>query len=244
MFSLLNQFKKILKSRSSYHLSFIEYENKSTIKIDFETSQNSNGYYLFLDTETTGLPLNPYETAEKISNWPNIVSISWLVFDIEEKIIEEKYYIIKQKEKIPEDSIQIHGITDEISQVKGEDIDVVLSNLSNAAKNSKIIIAHNIDFDLPVIESEFLRNNFSKQFEGHEKICTMKGSKDFVGIYAYNRENDYSYTKFPKLKELFRKCFPDALTKIIDENFHNSNTDVKVTAICFLKLKEQGVIKI
>ena len=40
-------------------------------------------YYLFFDTETTGLPNDYNASPNQLDNWPRIVQIAWLLHDCE-----------------------------------------------------------------------------------------------------------------------------------------------------------------
>lgn len=240
-------FKKLFSSKGAdkkYNLTIKPTTDvKATYEISFKNSKSNEGYFLVIDTETTGLPVNSYDKPENLKNWPYIVSIGWLLFDKDGLLISENYHILKQKNKIPENSILIHRITDEIASEIGEDPKGVFEKLSTDEKNSKIIIAHNIDFDLPIIQSEFFRNDLQKPFLAHEKICTMKSSMSFVGIIGESNKDYFTY-KYPKLKETFGKCFQETYHFYFDDSLHNSLIDAKTAALCFFKLFELKVINL
>ena len=44
--------------------------------------------YLFLDTETTGLPLRYGRPAAQIGNWPRLVQVAWLLTDADGHPVE------------------------------------------------------------------------------------------------------------------------------------------------------------
>lgn len=212
---------------------------REKIDIEFEDSNKTEGQYLVIDTETTGLPQNRYDKPENLNNWPHIVQLAWILFDDEGKAIELKEYILKQKVRIPPSATEKHGITNTIMEEKGVDPKTVLTEFLEAIKRAKIIVAHNIDYDVPIIEAEFLRNGFEKQLKKVDKICTMKVGKNICKVPgAYD---DY---KYPTLMELFKKCFYDYATSfnpLYDK--HNALMDAGLTAKCFFKLKELNKIK-
>ena len=71
-------------------------------------------YLFFFDTETTGLPKSWTAPPADVENWPYIVQIAWVIFDIEENIIKEQSYIVKPEGyTIPESASKIHRITNE-----------------------------------------------------------------------------------------------------------------------------------
>jgi DNA polymerase III epsilon subunit-like protein len=218
-----------------------EVKKEWTEKFDltFEESNSTEGKYLIVDTETTGLPRNRYDEPENLNNWPYIVQLAWILLDKEGKLVEHKEYILKQNIKIPSRAIEIHGITNTIMEEKGIEPKSVLAELVEATKKTKVLVAHNIDFDVPILEAEFLRNGFEKQLEKMSRICTMKIGKNFCKLRSTNGKYRY-----PTLMELFKKCFydrPVSFQPLYDK--HNALTDVALTAKCFLKLKEVGKIK-
>lgn len=212
---------------------------RENIDIAFEDSTKTEGQYLVIDTETTGLPQNKQDRPENLENWPHIVQLAWILFDDEGKTIELKEYILKQEVSIPPSATEKHGITNTIMAEKGVDTKTVLTEFIKAIKRTKSIVAHNIDYDVPIIEAEFLRNGFEKQLGKINKICTMKVGKNFCKLPgAYD---DY---KYPTLMELFKKCFYDYATSfkpLYDK--HNALMDAGLTAKCFFKLKELNKIK-
>jgi DNA polymerase III epsilon subunit-like protein len=70
---------------------------------------------LIFDTETTGLPKARLPSSRGPNNWPHIVSISWVILDAHtNKVVDIRSFVIKPRNwTIPEDSIKIHGITQE-----------------------------------------------------------------------------------------------------------------------------------
>lgn len=118
--------------------------------------------HVVFDIETTGLITGDRDklpTAKTLNNYPKIVSFSWIKFDSDDRIMLKKNYIIKVDD-IPEKSIQIHGITNEISKSQGTDIKTVLADFLKDIEDTYILIAHNIKFDYHVVLAELYRNNF------------------------------------------------------------------------------------
>ena len=172
------------------------------------------------DVETTGLPKRRNRPFTDFENWPYIVQISWLVYNEKLGEIESiNDHIIKLPENqlIPEDSIKIHGITNEMMREKGENILDVLMEFKKDISNSNVLVAHNLDFDTSIISVELLRNNLRNAiyFYRGEKYCTMHATKKL-------------FRRWPKLIELHRKFFKSTPT-----NLHNSLIDVYVCFRCF-----------
>ena len=147
---------------------------ETRITIKFDESQNDFGAFLVFDVETTGLPKVRGAKLEDLNNWPRVVQISWLLLDADLKEVNSETYYIKQEQSIPIEAIKIHKIDDSIIAEKGEEPRIVFENLLRDLKRTSYIVAHNIDFDAPIIEAEFLRLGIKKPFKSLKKLCTMK----------------------------------------------------------------------
>jgi DNA polymerase III epsilon subunit-like protein len=206
----------------------------------FDESETNIGEYLFLDIETTGLPKVRDPKPEEFEYMPRIVQISWYLLDSSMKAVNVENCYLKQEAPIPKESIKIHGITDEIIVEKGEDANEVFDRFQLDIRKAKYVIAHNIEFDLPIIESEFLRLEVKKPFKGKIKLCTMKEGTRFCKIPSYSGRG----YKYPKLEELLEHCYFPGWSNIRVTEAHNAQVDVAITIKCFIKLKELGYIKI
>jgi DNA polymerase-3 subunit epsilon len=189
-------------------------------------------YYLFFDTETTGLPLNWKAPVSNTLNWPRIVQIAYHTYDlIGNKISIDAFIIQPDGFTIPSEASKIHRITTERAYKEGMPINAVLEILYKEINKAKCVVAHNISFDEKVLGAEFLRNNMVNILVGKDKICTMEKSTNFCRI-----KGDYGY-KWPKLSELHYKLF----NKNFEEE-HDASIDIKATAKCFWELKRIGEI--
>lgn len=190
--------------------------------------------YLFFDTETTGLPRNRNAPVSDLNNWPRLVQIVWQQYDDSEEQISSHDHIIKpQGFTIPYASARIHGISTERAIKEGTSLKVVLSEFSKAISQSKILIAHNMDFDGKIIGAEFLREDIPNSFFQTTRICTKVSSTDFCQI-----PGPYGY-KWPTLSELHFALFNTGF-----KESHDAVVDVIVCAKCFFELKRRGIIKI
>lgn len=210
------------------------------INLEFEPSSKTKGTYLVFDLETTGLPINRNGPPDDFKNWPYIIQIAWLLFDDENKLIEHKDFYVKQSVEIPISATQIHGMTTTMMLEKGKDPKEVYQTFKKVIDNTEYLICHNIDFEIPVINCEFLRNELHYDFSGKKQFCTMKSGASFCKIPPLNKKGEY---KWPKLSELYAKCFfPDHVIKNISGS-HNASIDAAMTAQCFFKLKELSLLK-
>lgn len=190
--------------------------------------------YFFFDTETTGLPLNWNAPVSDLNNWPRMIQVGYIIYDLEGNHIETKEYIIRPENfEIPEESSNIHGITTDKALAEGIELSIVLNELYQKITSSTIVVAHNISFDEKILGAEFLRKNLNNVLDIKRKICTMKSSVSYCAI-----PNQYGKYKWPKLEELHKKLF----NKNFD-NAHNALADIQATADCFWKLKALKVIQ-
>ena len=158
--------------------------------------------YLFFDTETTGLPKNRDAAIRGPDNWPHIVSISWQVYENTTHIRSESFIVKPIKWYIPEDSIKIHGITNQKALIEGLDLnDVMIKFMS---EKPDYLIAHNIDFDYNVIVNALLWDLKMPYPRFPKLFCTMKESRNIMKIPFGNGRPGY---KPPKLSELYEFIF-------------------------------------
>lgn len=191
---------------------------------------------IVFDTETTGLPKSRYAHIQHTWLFPYVVQLSWLVYDTGKNKIEKvEDHIIRLPEHItiPEESMKIHGITNEKMQEEGKLMSVVLKRFLRDLSNSKCIIAHNIEFDKKILDVECFREQYKLLSNYRKKeFCTMKNSIHTCKILKKNHEKFKSKFKFPKLIELHEKLFESK-----PNNLHNALIDILVCFRCFYKLK-------
>ncbi|RPG58266.1 MAG: DNA polymerase III subunit alpha [Flavobacteriales bacterium TMED191] len=141
--------------------------------------------YLIFDTETIGLPTDFNAHYSDVQNWETArcVQLAWQLHDKFGVLIDSGNDIIKpQGFEIPQASIKIHRITNEIAQEEGRQINYVLEKFSTALSKANFIIGHNVSFDINVIGSEYFRNDNSFVFPEIFIIDTMKTTVEFCKI--------------------------------------------------------------
>ena len=194
--------------------------------------------FLVFDTETNGLPGNFKFPAEYVKNWPNIVQLSWGIYDNKGNELNFYDYIIKPNGFIiTEESSKIHGITNEIACREGHAIKDVLYHFKESLCKVHYIVAHNFHFDINTLGAECIRNNIKLSYKSIKKeICTMKLTTTFCNIPSTYYKNEL---KWPKLQELYTKIFDKPF-----ENCHNSKYDVMACAKCLFYCIENDIIHI
>lgn len=216
--------------------------------LDFDTDTESGerirkspfkNVRLYIDTETTGLPIDYKEHYTKLENWPYIVQVALIIEDDNYGILAKRDIIVKPDSyTIPESASNIHGITNEKAK-SGEKREDVFNYLDLVLNNTDIIIGHNASFDLNIIKAEIVRTkgvgNVLFEKKNHTIIDTMRVGKDFCKIPGNFMYGDY---KYPKLDELYYKLFNKHF-----ENQHNAMADVEATYECYKELLRLGIYR-
>lgn len=199
---------------------------------------------LIFDTETTGLlPKRPSDII------PYITQLSFIIYDIKEEMIRTSFnaYIrLPQGIQIPQIVTDITGITNEICEEKGIPIQEALAAFYHAMTMSDCIVAHNIEFDITMLQIEINRNlkslttysQIDDLFDANRLAyynigidCTMKLTVKECSLLRTSDKN-YTYKKYPKLSETYEYLF-----KKTPQNLHNSMVDTIVCLRCYLKCK-------
>ena len=205
---------------------------------------------LTFDTETSGLPKTRTISPDNLELWPHIMQLSYIIYDTELNdisLIKDEIIKIPEEVSVSEDSIKLHGITKEMTQIKGIQIHEALSEFFNHLKKADKVVGHNIKFDIDMLRVETLRFIWEKKelqkkaiLEAKHNLhyltnlvniyCTMENSIDLCNIQTLDKFGK-PYTKWPKLSELHFKLFGTN-----PNHLHNSLVDVLVTLRCFMML--------
>lgn len=180
---------------------------------------------IFFDCETTGLPANDKISAlQHRSNWPDLVSICWMIFENHTLQKKEEYIIRPEFYEIPPESTKIHGITQRRAEQEGTPLGVVLTKFADDIKGANVLCAHNLHFDKNVFFHAYkwrLNRDPMRVWPINAEFCTMKESKDDLKLPSkYPKANDLY--KSPKLSELYYAQFGVPM-----ENAHTAGGDVE-----------------
>ena len=133
--------------------------------------------YLIFDTETSDLPRRWDAPASDINNWPRLVQLAWVVCDDSGRTLEQETHLIKPIGfEIAQGAIDRHGITNEFAEQYGGELLPVLDRFHRAVKAAKMVVGHNVSFDVKVMGSEFIRAGMKDPFSRKRKRCTMKAA--------------------------------------------------------------------
>ena len=189
-------------------------------------------YYLFFDTETTGVPKDDSAPASNTKKWPRLVQLAWILTDKEGNTLSSSCNIIKPEGfTIPDDAAKIHGINTYKAMREGKLLRSVISDFLKAAEKARWLVGHNVAFDQKVVGAELFRLGITDTISTVKAVCTMAVSKDFCEI-----PGGYYGFKPPKLQELHQKLFGTTF-----DNAHDAMADVKATKKCFFELKRLDI---
>jgi DNA polymerase-3 subunit epsilon len=186
---------------------------------------------LFFDTETTGLPKQRNRSAtEDPNNWPEPVSISWIVTQ-DSKILRAKSYIVKPGGwTIPEESVQIHGIPQDLAVAQGLDLNTILGEFIRDLRSVDVVVAHNLDFDKNVMTAASIRLKHDHALLWPQlEFCTMESSRVLCKIPLLSQNALFKF-KSPKLSELYKHLFGQDPQKLL---LHSSLGDVMILYTIF-----------
>ena len=174
---------------------------------------------IVVDTETSGIP--------GVGKQTTIVQFSYVIYDCERnEIIKEVDQIIRQPDGfiIPEDSIRIHRITNEMCECRGVDLMNILNEFIEDTRDCYRIVGHNVKFDVRMMSMSL------KDLQSIENYKNVDRKINYIENHMIPKSGEVmkSY-KYPKLSELHIKIFgkcPDGL--------HNALVDVKACLNCYI----------
>lgn len=176
---------------------------------------------LFIKIESNGLPKTKENVITKdiLDKYPNLISLYYKIGKINKDtnkvdISVQSYHIIKPDFELNKYAQKVHELSaEELS--KGEDIKDVLNKMNKDLNdnNVKIIIGHNVLFDLNLTKAEILRNNLNIDLEKYELVDTI----------SYN----HAY-EFPKLEALYENLYGRKFRKS-----HKRKSLINIIIKCF-----------
>lgn len=182
---------------------------------------------LFFDTETTG-----FRTPEFT---PEIVQIGAILQDTEKKIpLAELNLLVKNKHPIPEQATEIHGITDTLTGCFGIDNDVADNMFALLAAKADVLVAHNIEFDVDIIDGAWPVSRGIVKDKKH--LCTMRSLIEVMKLPRNGNDFHNSLSdryKAPKLIEAYRHFFGRDF-----EGEHDAMADVRACRDIYFAMME------
>ena len=176
---------------------------------------------MFIKIESNGLPKNNNNkiTVDNLDKYPNLISLYYKIGKINNDtnkvdISLQSYNIIKPTFELNKYAQKVHELTEE-ELSNGNDIKDVLNNMKKDMddNNVKIIIGHNVLFDLNLTKAEILRNELSIDLDKYDLVDTI--------TYKHSYE-------FPKLEVLYEKLYGKKFKKS-----HKRKSLINIIIKCF-----------
>lgn len=189
-------------------------------------------FFLFIDTETSGLPKNWRAPYSKENNWPHILQMAWIIFDKNFlEIKRENHYFKNDGFAIDKSAQKIHKITAEFLKIHGEPLEPVMRSFCKDMEQFKpLVIGHFIELDFHMVNVELNRLGMESIFGSSTFYCTMKTSADYV------TNSIISHLKLDKFYTILFNEEP--------EETHNALTDALNTSKIFFHLLDNKKISI
>lgn len=219
-----------------------KYHENNTILLLFPYAMTTTTKRLLcFDTETTGLPSSRGASIYDSKEWPYIIQLSFILVDVE---IVSSTVVIKtvfnEIITIPDDcdltpkSVEMHGITREMSKTKGVSIIAALCAFKKALTECDVAVGHNVAFDKKMLFVEAIRNkgfdptdSAYVQLKFKSEFCTMEHGVNICKIEKISN-NGTKYFKYPTLTELYMNLF-----NVFPKHTHNSMVDVILCLRCY-----------
>lgn len=182
------------------------------------------------DCETSGLDCG----------WNAILSLSWQVLDRKlRKLDEQTFYFDwpEDPDMVSEGAIEVNGLTRErLARLGTSSKADALRIFAAAIKEASLLVAHNGSFDKAFVLADAAREGVPLDM-GIPMWDTMIRMTQYCAIPRYEYGREY---KWPKLMELAEIIKVDTA----DIDWHQSASDVEITARCFRKIAEKGLVNV
>ena len=190
--------------------------------------------FLIFDTETTGLPKKWNAPISDVENWPRCVQLAWQLHDNKGDLISNHSYLIIPKGfDIPYEAQKIHGISTDLANEIGKDIDEVLKLFINDFNKSGFLVGHNLKFDINILGAELHRLGYKIDITQKDVLDTCSELTANVCEIPGGRGGKF---KFPTLIEIYSALFNDKFLEA-----HNASADVEATSRVFFELVRMGI---
>lgn len=174
---------------------------------------------VFFDTETDSLIANSARAADK---QPMVVEIYAIKMEAMGGEPEEFHRLLRLRRPMPKEAVEITGITEDLLKEHGVEPSEAIESFIAFMKDEEEIVAHNLSFDMNVIEIEAQRLKLSSVDWPIVKTCTVEETEHIKG-HRLNLSALHEY--------LFGEAFDGA---------HRAEADVRAMARCYWELKKRG----
>ncbi len=220
---------------------------------------------MVFDVETTGLlpkkdPLT--KVPPTIADFPHILQLSFVIYNTKFWSVErtfDKFIRVADSIDISAKIVELTGITRDLCNGPNSvSIEDALAEFYQEYMNCDCIVAHNIDFDRTMIQTELERNKstivgqcphysciFDPTFNKIHDIdtfCTMRVGKKICNIVIQPADKidkktgllvtPKPFVKYPRLSELHEHLFGS-----VPDGLHNALVDTMACLRCFIELR-------
>ena len=149
-------------------------------------------------------------------------------------MIQKKNFLIEPDGyDIPYDVDQTNGISTQLAEEKGEDLETVLRLFNEVLAKSTFVVGQNVKFDLNIMGCEFHRKELATNLNDLPVLDTCSETTANLCQLKGGRGGKFKYPTLTELHQyLFGSSFGDA---------HNATADVEATTRCFLELIRKRV---
>lgn len=201
-------------------------------------AERSSTDIFFFDTETTGLP--GWKSPSEAAHQPHLVEIAGLRYTANGELVGGVSQIVKPEGwTIPQETIDIHGITNEVAAEKGTPEVFAIAAFMALYDGCALRVAHNRSFDDRIIRIALMRNAGEDEANSYKERpgeCTALLSKPVCKLPATEAMKKTSFKnsfKTPTLAEAF--TFLTGGRKI--EGAHRAMSDAQHCARVYFLLK-------
>lgn len=204
-------------------------------------------HLFFFDTETNGLPRNYRAPPTQIGNWPEIISIAWEAWTIQDGVWSRdrsESYLVQPSEGLIWDkgAEHIHGISYVKALTEGQSIKTILEKVQEEFSKATHILSHNLAFDKSVVLASMFRHTGTAKWPaGVKDVCTMLAT---VSICKIKSTSPYATElepyKWPRLQELHHFLFASDWPGPA----HEALSDVQCMVACYRALVERGLLTV
>lgn len=185
-------------------------------------------FYLFVDTETTGLPAHWDRPYADDAAWPHIAQLAWEVYTAAgERVRADAGYLRVPAGSMPAAAIAVHGLTEDFLHAHGTVPLPLLRRLHHDLLQYRPqVIGHFLQLDFHVLGAAFHRVGLSNPLPALPQRCTMFSSRplSLSGHYL-------------KLGHLYEQLFAEPMPRQ-----HDAVSDAAATARCFFEMRRRGLL--
>lgn len=190
--------------------------------------------YLLFDVSANGRPKSWSAPFTDTFNWPQMLHLSWILYDSKGALLEDEDRIVKVENVLLTEKIEkINHLTNQEIEQEGEELEVILTDFDRAVREANYIITFNRQFQENIVKSEFFRLMKEMNFGHAESFCLMRESTYFCKLPG--KKGGYKWPTLPELhKCLFGKSY---------EKAGNARADVKALSRSFNRMMKLGELE-